>query len=637
MNFGREYCCRDSPSRGEAVEDQAVVTAAAVARLAGVGRAAVSNWRRRYGDFPRPVGGSDSSPSFRLAEVEAWLRDQGRLGPHSLVELAWQAIETAAGDSGLSEMVAAVGEHLRGGNAELPTGVRRAVAGVAAEVGAMEAFEKLCARYCEASSRQLAVTPRELASLMIELARVDGGPVLDPACGTGSLLAAAPSEVEVLGQELDPGLSRLVRARLAFTHGEARVVTGDALRADGFIGVGAAAVVCNPPFNQRAWGHEELQFDPRWVFGLPAKGESELAWVQHCLAHLRPGGRAVLVLPPGVASRRSGRPIRAALLRRGVLRAVITLPPGAVAPAHLPMQLWVLAADDGEATDRAWFVDTTGGSPVRLDDLGWAEVRARATATDADPAVRRLVPTIDLLDDDVDFTPARYLRRDTDIDVLTADRDRFVALLAGLVDLLPQTRPVGEPAQCPRTTVGELAREGALTIHQQVGSMDIGAGPGTPVLTSSDVVAGRAPSGSMAAGVAGERLLRGDVVVPTVASRPAAVVVDDDDNNALLGPGLQLLRPDPDRLDPQFLAGVLRSDETQRAAATKSGSYRIDVRRVELPRLPLDAQRQLGEVMHGVAQFGAALDDAAGLGRRLVQGITDAVVRGQLEPGGEDR
>lgn len=55
------------------------VTAAGIARLAGVGRAAVSNWRRRHADFPKPVGGTETSPSFALAEVESWLRDQGKL------------------------------------------------------------------------------------------------------------------------------------------------------------------------------------------------------------------------------------------------------------------------------------------------------------------------------------------------------------------------------------------------------------------------------------------------------------------------------------------------------------------------------------------------------------------------------
>lgn len=55
------------------------VTAADIARLAGVGRAAVSNWRRRHADFPKPVGGTETSPAFALGEVEEWLRHQGKL------------------------------------------------------------------------------------------------------------------------------------------------------------------------------------------------------------------------------------------------------------------------------------------------------------------------------------------------------------------------------------------------------------------------------------------------------------------------------------------------------------------------------------------------------------------------------
>lgn len=60
-------------------DSAAEVTAAGIARLAGVGRAAVSNWRRRHADFPRPVGGTETSPSFALSDVEEWLRTQGKL------------------------------------------------------------------------------------------------------------------------------------------------------------------------------------------------------------------------------------------------------------------------------------------------------------------------------------------------------------------------------------------------------------------------------------------------------------------------------------------------------------------------------------------------------------------------------
>ena len=68
------------------------VTAAGIARLAGVGRAAVSNWRRRHADFPKPVGGTETSPSFALAEVEAWLRHQGKLAEVPLRERVWQQL-----------------------------------------------------------------------------------------------------------------------------------------------------------------------------------------------------------------------------------------------------------------------------------------------------------------------------------------------------------------------------------------------------------------------------------------------------------------------------------------------------------------------------------------------------------------
>lgn len=68
------------------------VTAAGIARLAGVGRAAVSNWRRRHADFPKPVGGTETSPSFALTEVESWLRDQGKLAEVPLRERVWQQL-----------------------------------------------------------------------------------------------------------------------------------------------------------------------------------------------------------------------------------------------------------------------------------------------------------------------------------------------------------------------------------------------------------------------------------------------------------------------------------------------------------------------------------------------------------------
>ncbi|MFC8494781.1 hypothetical protein ACFUJU_29100 [Streptomyces sp. NPDC057235] len=46
---------------------------AEAARMAGVGRAAVVNWRRRHDDFPAPIAGTDVHPWFDRSAVVSWL------------------------------------------------------------------------------------------------------------------------------------------------------------------------------------------------------------------------------------------------------------------------------------------------------------------------------------------------------------------------------------------------------------------------------------------------------------------------------------------------------------------------------------------------------------------------------------
>src|SRR6266542_2753856 len=89
------------------------MTLADIARLAGVGRPAVSNWRRRYADFPQPVLETRSGPRFDPAEVEAWLAAHGK-GKSGITpqERLWRAIEAQRG-------VLSVGRHLATATASL--------------------------------------------------------------------------------------------------------------------------------------------------------------------------------------------------------------------------------------------------------------------------------------------------------------------------------------------------------------------------------------------------------------------------------------------------------------------------------------------------------------------------------------
>ncbi|MFD8195129.1 N-6 DNA methylase [Streptomyces wuyuanensis] len=682
-------------------ENAAEVTAAGIARLAGVGRAAVSNWRRRHADFPKPVGGTETSPSFALRDVERWLRLQGKLAEVPLRERVWQELSghpagavTALGHAGRVlllvrdrptawlELAAVSDKRLP---AALPMaldsvlkarfGARRAAvptpapadlkpsvpllrgaAELAAEIGARQAFEFLLGRHLDANPRQYTLTPSGPAELMAALAGADtpGRTVLDPASGTGELLRAVRQPAALYAQDADPELATLTALRLAL-HGDAdvRAAAGDTLRADAFPGLAADAVLCHPPFNERHWGHDELAYDPRWEYGFPARTESELAWVQHALARLRPGAAAVLLMPPAVASRKSGRRVRADLLRRGALRAVVALPAGAAPPYGIPLHLWVLRRPvAGERPGQELLlVDTAelaepGGGRDRLDWQGvhrtvleaWQPFD-RDGRVEERPGRSRSVPVIELLDDDVDLAPARHLPPPAaggGAAELADVRERLDDTLRLTRELAPGAAEpaAGGAAVRPGTTVGELVRAGALELR----SGGTGTGP-VPVLTEQDVLDGTAPSGALPEAPApGEEpvepvLVRaGDVVVPVLGAGPSARVVDEATAGAALGRNLQLLRPDPAALDPWFLAGFLRGTANNRQASSyASTATRLDVRRLQLPRLPLAEQRRYGDRFRALAEFESALRLAGRLGEQLVQGLYDGLTDGTVE------
>ncbi|MET8307298.1 N-6 DNA methylase [Micromonospora sp. NPDC005173] len=650
--------------------DGATVASGDIARLAGVGRAAVSNWRRRFADFPQPVGGSSASPLYALPDVEGWLTRHGKPYDVRPVDRLWQSLRGAAADRELGDRIGNVGGFLVAVEreperwkalADQPNPVVMAnlvdllrsvvpefdtlltdmpdedsltivrLAGEAAERDSGAAvFDFLCERYLEVHSRRHTVTPSWVANLMITLTGAAGGRLLDPACGIGTLLVAgrAAGATELSGQEINLTAARLSVARLLLQGAGARLAVGDSLRRDAFANEMFDAVVCNPPFAERSWGHDELTNDPRWTYGMPPRGEPELAWLQHCLAHLRPGGGAAILMPAAAASRRSGRRIRANLLRSGALRAVISLPgSGTTAPGG--PDLWVLRRPDGTDHAHVLLLDATADRD-RIED-GWRSFLADPEARQAGPGAS--VRILDLLDEHVDLTPSRHLVGSAAAPVTLAfgpTRTRLYAAARTVADTLPDLTTRDAPEPPPTTTIGELARAGAVSIRQAPMGMATDRGD-LPVLTVKDVRLGRPPSGTGSAGLGSIELRRGDVVA-LPPSRHAAVRVLTEDGN-LLGPQLLLFRVDPERLDPQFLAGFLRIAQSA-TTRTSSGSARTDFHRASLLRLPIDAQREYGEAFQMLSAFQQTVRETAELAESFVALGFAGLADGRLRPGG---
>ncbi|GLV50052.1 SAM-dependent methyltransferase [Thermobispora bispora] len=617
----------DGDGRPEMTDDEATVTAADIARIAGVGRAAVSNWRRRYADFPEPVGGTASSPTFSLKEIEEWLRLQGKVQALPLRERAWQQIRAATDDLRLGEAVAEAAELLCG------KGTPRLVPQQAVELlkeyreqSGEEAVRFLLDRYAEVHSRRLAETPPEVAEFMARLAGPGVRTVLDPACGLGILLSAMKGVEHAYGQEIEEALARIAKIRLDLTGIPGEVRAGDSLRDDAWPDLLVDAVVCHPPFNERNWGYDELVHSPRWEYGLPPKTESELAWVQHALSHLVPGGLALLLLPAVVAARRSGRRIRSNLLRRGALQAVIGLSAKTVGGTGLPVHIWILRkpADDGPPPSRVLMAEAEPGTFDEVIEV-WREFQADREREIDRPGLCRTVPVIELVDDAVDVTPGRYVgAQEVSASDFPAIRERLLRGLKRTIELIPEAVPGGGRTM-PLVTVSELERIGALEMVQ-AGRFEID-GTGQPVITDQDLLSGSRPRGQTSP-EGRIRLRPGDVVVAVRGGELAARVIRE--SGLLLGPRLTLLRPDPAHLDADFLAGFLQA--TAAVAGTPSGIGRFDPRRSQVPRLPLEEQRRYGEAFRRIAEFGDQLRESAQAAHRALVSIALGFVTGTLTP-----
>lgn len=565
-------------SRGE----RELMTAAAIARLAGVGRAAVSNWRRRYPEFPQPAGGSPNSPTFDRAEVEAWLKATGK---------ADQLATAGQTDTGTQRI----------GEPERSISDLRTADLLARAMAALLPRETVPGRRSEDDSwaETLLGTPADLPV------------VLDPACGPGTALLAVADRfgdrVRLAGQEISKDYAQTARLRLSENASRAayEIHAGDSLLDDqlaSYLG-SAAAVVCEPPFDRPGWPEAELGMDPRWEFGIPAPRDGELAWVQHCYAHLRPRGVAVVAVSQRICVQASGESIRTGLVRSGVLRAVIALPPGMATEGSTDICLWVLRRPVGRPDDGAVrMIDLSRlGDPVDVprEFAAWQRL-----FDDADPTVSRAVPRLELLDTGTNVLPSRYVavRAEASADDLAGATERLARLYARIGQGLPSFTAPKQPARVSYVTLAELERVGALAIKQRDAVPRVG-----DVLLRTQ---GRPP-----------------VVTPTWVDKDGYAHPVDISGIA------QVLEIDPARLDAHFVATFLRSDIAALPVANTLGAVsRDDLRRCRIPRLPLAEQRRYGDAFRLLLELESALRSLADVSEKVIEQTIHGLTTGVLAP-----
>jgi type I restriction enzyme M protein len=191
-------------------------------------------------------------------------------------------------------------------------------------------------------------TPRPLIDCIVRLMRPQPGEtVQDPAAGTAGFLVAADRYIKdhtddlytlpeaqaffqrhdaFTGAELVPDTHRLCLMNLLLHGIEGGVENIDTLSPDGAALPKADLILTNPPFGTKKGGGRPTRSD----FSITADtSNKQLAFVEHIVRALKPGGRAAVVVPDNVLFEdNTGRRLRAWLMDLCDLHTILRLPTG---------------------------------------------------------------------------------------------------------------------------------------------------------------------------------------------------------------------------------------------------------------------------------------------------------------------
>ncbi len=200
-------------------------------------------------------------------------------------------------------------------------------------------------------------TPKSVVELLVEMIQPFKGRVFDPCCGSGGMFVQSEKfvlahqgkidDISIYGQESNQTTWKLCKMNLAIRHIDSSQVKWNSegsLLNDAHKDLKADFILANPPFNQKEWGREHLENDPRWQYGIPPAGNANYAWIQHFIYHLSNKGKAGFVLAKGslTSKQKEEYEIRKNLIEADLVECIVNLPSKLFLNTGIPACLWFI-------------------------------------------------------------------------------------------------------------------------------------------------------------------------------------------------------------------------------------------------------------------------------------------------------
>ncbi|SNB62003.1 type I restriction enzyme M protein [Arboricoccus pini] len=229
-------------------------------------------------------------------------------------------------------------------------------------------------------------TPRPLIDCIVRVIKPQPGETIqDPAAGTGGFLVAADRYIKdatndlaklsakaaifqrrhaYKGLELVVDTHRLCLMNLMLHDIDASLEQGDTLSPDGQALGKADIILTNPPFGTKKGGGRPTRAD----FSVTADSSNkQLAFVEHLVRALKPGGRAAFVVPDNLLFEdNTGRRLRTWLMELCDLHTILRLPTGIFYAQGVKTNVLFLTRGrtDSGNTDQVWIYDLRADMPA---------------------------------------------------------------------------------------------------------------------------------------------------------------------------------------------------------------------------------------------------------------------------------
>ncbi len=238
-----------------------------------------------------------------------------------------------------------------------------------------DAYEYLIEKFASDAGKKAGefYTPAQVSKLLAKLLNPQPGDrIIDPTCGSGSLLIKLAKQVgsnnfSLYGQEINGSTWALARMNM-FLHeiDDATIEWGDTLNDPKLLEEDSLLkgniVGANPPFSLDKWGADNAISDQftRFHRGIPPKSKGDYAFISHMIeSTYHDTGRVGVILPHGVLFRGSSEgKIRQQLIEENILEAVVGLPANLFFGTGIPATILIFNKAKGDNKD-VLFIDAS--------------------------------------------------------------------------------------------------------------------------------------------------------------------------------------------------------------------------------------------------------------------------------------